>query len=152
MALRFYIIVALLFLINTGCKDVVKQPTFVKTEDTRITGLNLTNGTAKLTTKLVFKNENSFGVEAKDAQMKLYVEGAYVADITQPQLIKVEANQDFSIPLSAQINLQKTLGSVIGMLGKKSIAYKVEGTVKVGKKGVFVSVPVKVEDQYKLEI
>jgi hypothetical protein len=69
----------------------------------------------------------------------------------QAGAVNVKANSDFAFPIIADFDLKNTLSSMMSLLGKSELKYRVEGTIRVGKAEMFVKVPVKVEDVYKLK-
>jgi LEA14-like dessication related protein len=142
----FAVLASVLILGSIQCNNPVQAPTFVKVKDTKVSGFSITNAKAKMSATLVFNNPNAFGVKAKDANLKLYIEDTYVGDVMQAAAIDVPAKSEFNLPILADFDLKKSLGSMMGLLGKKQLKYKIDGTIRVGKADVFVSVPVKVED------
>jgi LEA14-like dessication related protein len=148
----FILLVAILTLGSVRCNNPVQKPVFVKIKDAKLGGFSLTNANAKMTATLVFTNPNAFGVQAKDAKLKLFVEGNYVGDIAQASTIDVAAKSNFDLPLIANFDLRKSLGSMVGLLGKKDLKYKIDGTIRVGKADIFVNVPVLVEDVWPMNL
>jgi LEA14-like dessication related protein len=140
----------LVLLTSSMCKDTIKEPTFIKIQDTKVSNFSLANANAKLSSSLLFHNPNNFGLQAKDANLKVYVENQYVGDAVQASAVNVKANSDFAFPIIADFDLKNTLSSMMSLLGKSELKYKIEGTIRVGKAEMFVKVPVKVEDVYKI--
>jgi LEA14-like dessication related protein len=141
----------LVVLTSSMCKDAIKEPVFIKIQDTKVSNFSMANANAKLSSSLLFHNPNNFGLQAKDANLKVYVENQYVGDAMQANAVNVKANSDFAFPIIADFDLKNTLSSMMSLLGKSELKYRVEGTIRVGKAEMFVKVPVKVEDVYKLK-
>jgi LEA14-like dessication related protein len=148
---HYFIIILLSFsLLAARCKDAVQSPIYLGTEGTGLENLGLAGNTT-IRTNLLYQNPNKFGISIKETDLKIYVEDIYVADAEQPTEIKVAANSKFSFPIVAKFSAMKLMKNALGMLGKKQFNYRIEGTAKIGKAGVFIKVPVKVADVYTVK-
>jgi LEA14-like dessication related protein len=134
-------------LLSATCNQNLQYPTYVKNENTRLENLNL-GGNSSFITNLVFNNPNAFGISLKEADLKVYLDGNYICDADQPSQIDVKAKSNFSFPIVAKFNTLKMAGSMLGLIGKKEIKYRIAGSIKAGKSGVFIKIPVSVEDKY----
>jgi LEA14-like dessication related protein len=132
----------------SNCKESIKAPEYVGSKNLNLDALSLTGGAIK--TDLEFNNINNFGISVKETDLKVYIENEYIADAQQINEIKVEANNTFLFPIIAKFNPTSLLPKILKWSGKKSLNYKIEGTAKVGKAGIFIRVPVQVNDVYNL--
>jgi LEA14-like dessication related protein len=139
--------IAAMSLLSATCNNSLQYPTYVKTEGTKLENLSL-GGSSAMRTNLVFNNPNGFGISLKEADLKIYLEGNYVGDCEQPNQIDVKAKSNFSFPIVAKFNSMKMMSTALSLMSKKEIAYRIAGTIKAGKNGVFIKVPVSIEDKY----
>jgi LEA14-like dessication related protein len=137
-------------LLAATCKDAVKPPEYIGTDGTKIENLSF-GGNSTIRTNLLYNNPNNFGISIKETDLKIFVEDIYVADAEQPAEIKVAKHSKFSFPIVASFSAMKLMKNALGMIGKSEFKYRIEGSAKIGKAGVFIKVPVKVNDVYKMK-
>jgi LEA14-like dessication related protein len=99
----------------------------------------------------VYDNPNNFAISVKETDLKIYIEDIYVADAEQVNEIKVAKKSKFSFPIVAKFSAMKLMSNALSMIGKKDFHYRIEGTAKIGKGGVFIKVPVKVNDVFSIK-
>ncbi len=149
---QIFILVSVVILVTvlsaSSCKQSIQAPIYVGSQNLKLDALSLTGGAIK--TDLEFNNINNFGISIKETALKVYIEDEYIADANQANEIKVEAKKHFMFPVVAKFNPASLLPKILKWGGKKELNYRIEGNAKVGKAGVFIKVPVKVEDKYVL--
>ncbi|WP_165871358.1 LEA type 2 family protein [Flaviaesturariibacter flavus] len=90
-----------------------------------------------------YYNPNNFGVSVKEAGIDVYVDTIFLGKFTQPAEVTVNKTAEFSIPLEGRIPVAKALQFDLPKLLGKTVTLRAEGTVKVGKVGVFVTKPIR---------
>jgi len=90
-------------------------------------------------------NPNRFGVTVKEAVIDVYVDSVYLGKFRQVAAVEVNRNSEFSIPLEGAIGVQKALEFDLPRLLGKTVSLKADGSVKVGKVGVFVTKAIRYE-------
>ena len=101
---------------------------------------------------VIYYNSNNFGVGVKEAAFDLYVDTFYLGRFTQPQQVDVNSSSEFSIPLEGKISWQQAMNPYLRQLAGKEALVKANGSVKVGKAGVFVTRNVNYEGKHKLDL
>lgn len=127
-----YLIVISVFLMNCSVK---KKLTFVKVDEIQF--LSLKRDTIHLQAKAFFKNENDIGGKLSTDEIKVFVDGAEVANVSSEEF-KVPANKEFFIPLSVVIPADKVfekskgglLGGLIKTLLNKKVNVQFKGDIK----------------------
>jgi LEA14-like dessication related protein len=94
-----------------------------------------------------YYNPNNFGVTVKEAAIDVFVDTVYLGKFTQPGEVPVNGVAEFSIPLEGKIAVQKALKFDLPKLLGKTVRLRADGSVKVGKVGVFVTKPIHYEGQ-----
>lgn len=89
-----------------------------------------------------FFNPNNQRVQVKDAAAKVYVNSTYMGDTRMDTTIPVPRQDTFALPLVLHIKTISSLTKVIQSLSDSTVNIKVEGTVKMGKGGIFKTFPV----------
>jgi len=89
-----------------------------------------------------FYNPNKQRVQLKDAAAKVYVNSSYLGDSRMDTTIPVPGRDTFSVPLVLNIKTMSALSKVMQSLSDSTVDIKVEGSVKMGKGGIFRSFPI----------
>ena len=92
-----------------------------------------------------FYNPNKKQVMLKDAVAKVYVNSAFLGDTNMDTTISVPKNDTFSVPLLLKVQTATALAKMMETAKDSAITVMVEGTVKMGKAGVFLTYPIKYE-------
>ena len=134
-------------LVIAGCTSV-KDPEFRRVENFKVKDFGLQDVTVGF--QVTYFNPNKFGVTVKDAVADIYMDSVYMGKFTQDNLVEVGSNSNFSIPLSGKLTLGTALKMDLQNIGSRKIYLKADGSVKVGKAGVFVTKPFDYEGNHSL--
>jgi LEA14-like dessication related protein len=100
---------------------------------------------------VTYFNPNNFGVSVKEAEANVYLDSVYIGRFVQDSLVEVQKNSAFTVPFSGAVSLQTALKLNLNDLVNKQVMVKADGTVKVGKAGIYVSKPVHYQGLHRLE-
>lgn len=131
---------AIALLMASGCARP-KDLEFVDIQNIRMVNFGLTQSELGLDAR--FFNPNNQRVSLKDAEAKLYVNSTYLGDTRMDTTIPVPRKDTFSLPLVLQIKSMSAVSKAMQLLSDSTVDIKVEGTVKMGKGGVFRSFPIR---------
>jgi hypothetical protein len=70
----------------------------------------------------------------------------------QDQVIEVNKNAEFSIPLSGSVPLATALKLKVNDLSNRSLLIQANGSVRIGKGGVFITRPFTYSGQHKVDL
>ena len=100
----------------------------------------------------VYFNPNNFGVSVKEAALDVYIDSVYLGKFTQPQAVDVANKAEFSIPLEATITLRNAMN--LGLENKmgKEVQVRADGSVRVGKAGVYVTKNIDYKGRHLLDL
>ncbi|GAA4331198.1 LEA type 2 family protein [Flaviaesturariibacter amylovorans] len=119
----------------------IKDPEFRRLDNFGVKKLGFEESTVGFSA--TYFNPNNFGVTVKEAAIDVYIDTLYLGKFTQPREVAVNKNAEFTIPLEGTIGLQRAMKfNLPGLLGKE-VLVRADGSVKVGKAGIFVSKPIK---------
>ncbi|TXD46502.1 LEA type 2 family protein [Polaribacter sp. IC073] len=123
----FFLVIVLLM----SCCSVQKEPIFMKVDNLKI--LSFESDTIKLKADAFFENPNDVGGKITTEDIKVFVNGAEVAQVFSDEF-KVPARNEFSIPLIAHIPTKNFLNSnkngALGGLLNSLITNKVNVQIK----------------------
>ncbi len=115
----------------------MEEPQFKRLENFNVKSLGLKETVVGFNATLY--NPNRFGVTVKESAVDVYVDSVFVGNFTQTQQIAVKSEADFSIPLEGKIPIGRAINmNLPGLIGKE-VLVRADGSVKVGKGGVYVT-------------
>jgi LEA14-like dessication related protein len=132
----------------TSCGKL-EEPKFIRVEGFGIKKLGLIETVIGFNT--TYYNPNNFGVTVKEAVLDVYVDSLYLGKFNQPEPISVQNKAEFAIPLEGTISLGKALQYDIASMVGKETHIKANGSVKIGKAGVFVTKNINYSGRHRLD-
>lgn len=141
-----------LLLLLTSCSSIV-EPTIEKIEDVDI--VEMTKSNLELNAYMVLNNPNSFALDLAKAELTAYVDDVELASINQMFDTSMPANENFKMPITIKMDLDKlyrenpiaAIGKGIQIMSDKKLNVHFKGSIKVGKGAMKIEVPV---DQVEL--
>ncbi len=121
---------------------------FIDVQNIRMINLGLTESTVGLDVR--FYNPNKQQVKLKDVNTKVYANSAYLGTTSMDSTVTVPRRDTFAIPLTMKIPTLTAIGKLMQGLQDSTVDIKVEGSVKMGKAGVFLNYPIRYESRQKL--
>ncbi|MGV3658108.1 MAG: LEA type 2 family protein [Chitinophagaceae bacterium] len=128
----------------------VQQPEFRSLDNFGVKNVSLQEATIGF--EMTYFNPNNFGVAVKEADIDVYVDSVYMGKFTQPQLVDVGSSAEFSIPMEGRISWREAIRSNLHKRAGKEVQVRAEGTVKVGKGGVFVNKDIRYSGHHTLDL
>lgn len=101
---------------------------------------------------VTYYNPNNFGVTVKEAAADLYVDSVYMGKFTQDQQVEVGKNNEFSVPFSGSVPLSAALKLKLNDLANRELLIQANGSVKVGKAGVYFTKPFTYSGKHKVDL
>lgn len=92
-----------------------------------------------------FYNPNKQRVQLKDAIAKVYVNSSFLGETNMDTTVGVPKNDTFSVPLVLKVQTATALAKIMETAKDSAVTVRVEGTVKMGKGGMFLTYPIKYE-------
>ena len=142
-------LLTLLFGLGLASCTNVKEPEFRRVEKLRLKKLGLSETTIGF--QATYFNPNNFGVAVKEAEADVYIDSVYIGKFLQDSSVQVQKNADFSVPFSGKISLATALKIDLKDIGNRDILLRAQGSVKVGKAGIFVNKPFTYQGKHRLE-
>lgn len=101
---------------------------------------------------LVYFNPNNFGVDIKHVDCDVYINnnflGKYILDTT----MHISKKSEFSLPSKMQVDMKNVLKNSLTALFNKEVLVDVKGNTKVGKAGVYFTVPFSYSARQKIDL
>jgi LEA14-like dessication related protein len=142
-------VLLLLFLIlqSAGCKNI-KELDYKGIQNTHIENIGLNNTAIRI--DLGYYNPNNFWLDVKETNLSIYLDDTFIGLADQPTKTRIPKNADFTFPVVAHFNPLKIIGNSLGALLKNKGKLGIRGTAKVGKGGIYMKVPIAIEEEVKI--
>ena len=139
----------LLLVIISSCGKI-KDPEFRRLENFGVKSFGIEK--IDLGFRVTYYNPNNFGVTVKEAVADFYIDSVYMGKFLQDQQVEVGKNSEFSIPLSGFIPLATALKLKLNDLANRELFVQANGSVKVGKAGVYITRPFTYSGKHKVDL
>lgn len=145
-----FIVLCVLFVVlqSAGCGSSIKELEYKGIQKTQIQNLSFNN--AAIQVDLGYYNPNNFGIDVKETNLSIYLNDKFVALADQPTKTQIPKMANFSFPVVAHFDPFKVIGPAIASLFSKKNKLGIQGSAKVGKGGVYIKVPVMIEEQVSI--
>ena len=145
------LIVALSFsvIVLTACGKI-KDPEFRRLESFGVKSFGIQK--IDLGFKVTYYNPNNFGVDVKEAGADFYIDSVYIGKFVQDSPVEVSKNAEFSIPFSTTVPIATALKLKLNDLSSRDLLLQANGTVRVGKAGVFITRPFTYTGKHKVDL
>jgi LEA14-like dessication related protein len=90
-------------------------------------------------------NPNNYGMKLKDADVDVFVNGNKLGKMEVRDFLAVPGLDTFSMPVMLNVNLSSALPNALQLLMNPEVDIKLAGSVKAGRHGVYIKVPVNYE-------
>ena len=101
---------------------------------------------------LVYFNPNSFGINLKNIDCDIYLENTYVGKFMLDTLMHIPSKAEFTLPANMDVDMRNIFKNTINVLFSREVLIGAKGTTRVGKGGVYVTVPFNYEGRHKVEL
>jgi LEA14-like dessication related protein len=105
-----------------------------------------------LTMDLVYYNPNGFGVDLKKVDCDVYVDNTYLGKFQLDTLMHIPRRAEFTLPSRILVDMKTVLKNSINFLFSQEVLINVKGTTRVGKAGIFATVPFSYEGRHKMSL
>jgi LEA14-like dessication related protein len=105
----------------------------------KVDSIGLVN--SKISLELVYFNPNNFGVDLRNVSCDVYINKNYLGKYVLDTLMHISKRSEFTIPSSMQVDMKNVFKNAFGALLSKQVLVELKGSTKVGKSGIFITVP-----------
>ena len=143
-----YYLAGIILLVGVSCKKP-KEPEYLAVENLHVSKAGLSESIVAADVK--YYNPNNFKLQLKKANVDVYVNDKFVGHSDLDTLIHIPANDTFYIPISMKLNLGDFLKNAVQLLLHPEVTFKIQGTARVGKSGIFRTFPVNYEGKERID-
>jgi LEA14-like dessication related protein len=96
---------------------------------------------SKISLDLIYFNPNSFGVTLKNVNCDVYVNHNYLGKYALDTVMHIDKRSEFVLPSSMNVDMKNVYKNALGSLLSSQVLVELKGTTRVGKSGVFITIP-----------
>ncbi|MEI6585775.1 MAG: LEA type 2 family protein [Sediminibacterium sp.] len=105
-----------------------------------------------LTMELEYYNPNSFGLDLKKMDADVYIDNRFLGKFHLDTLLHIPKKANFSLPSKIAVDMKAMYKNALNMVLSKEVLVSVKGTTRVGKAGIFRTVPFNYEGRHKVDL
>lgn len=132
-----------MLLLPVTAEAQLKSPEYLEVAQVSILKADLQQVTA--VADLKFYNPNGYALTLKDCDIDAWVNQQYIGKVTVDEKIKVPARDTFLLPVTLTVPVARIFSNALDLLSTSSMPLKLDGSIKAGKAGIFIRIPVKYE-------
>ncbi len=104
-----------------------------------------------LSIDLVYFNPNNFGVDLKKVECDVYINNNFLGNYKLDTTMHIDKRSEFTLPSTMAVNMQGVFKNALTVLLSNEVLVTVKGTTRVGKAGIFITVPFNYEGRHKMK-
>ncbi len=131
----------------SGCTEP-KDLEFVDLSNLRMLKWGLTESEIGIDVRLY--NPNNQRIQIKEPSAKIYANSSYLGDAWLDSIVSVPRKDTFSVPLVLRVQTLSAVSRVLEVLSDTTVDIRVDGSVKMGKGGVFLNYPIRYHQLHRL--
>ena len=101
---------------------------------------------------IVYYNPNNFGVNLKKVDCQVFLNQKYLGDYLLDTTIHISGKSAFVVPASVSFDMIDVVKKGFNILINKEALIGVKGRTRVGRSGIYFTVPIQYETKFKLPI
>lgn len=123
---------------------------FKETKNITITNIGFNKTLISL--DMVYYNPNDFGVDLRNVDCEIYVDKNFLGKYKLDTLMHIARKSDFVLPSKMEVDMKNIFKNALSALFEKEVIIDIKGKTKVGKAGIFVTVPVNYSTPYRFKL
>ncbi len=113
---------------------------------------NWQSNQSKVTMQLVYYNPNNYGVNLKNVKCDIAIDSVFIGSFNLDTMMHIEKKSEFTLPATMNVDLRKLYSNALNIFFGNEVMIQAKGTSKVGKGGIYVTVPFTYEGKHRLSI
>ncbi|HTN06557.1 LEA type 2 family protein [Agriterribacter sp.] len=132
-----------------SCRQLT-APEYIDVADVQVSGKSLTNTTLSANVRLY--NPNKSNLVFKSGNLDIFVDNRLLGHTELDSTIYISKLDTFQIPVDVQVDINNVIGNALSLAMKDSVLLRIEGKIRIGKSGVFITRPVRYEQKERLNL
>ena len=110
-------------------------------QNLKVDSIGLVN--SKISLELVYFNPNNFGVDLKNVNCDVYINHNYLGKYLLDTTMHIAKRSELIIPSSMNVDMKNVFKNALGTFLSKQVLVELNGSTRVGKSGIYITVPFK---------
>ena len=102
--------------------------------------------------EMVYYNPNDFGVDLRKVDCDVFVENNYLGKYKLDTLMHIPRKSEFTLPSKMDVEMKGIFKNALTAVLNKEVKLDIKGNCRVGKGGIFVTVPVNYSTKYSFNL
>ncbi|HRO48437.1 LEA type 2 family protein [Agriterribacter sp.] len=132
-----------------SCRQVT-APEYIDVNNVQVSGKSLTNTTLSANVRLY--NPNNSNLIFRSGNLDIYVDNRLLGHTELDSTIYISKLDTFQIPVNVQVDINNVIGNALSLAMKDSVLLRIEGKIRIGRSGVFITRPVRYEQKERLDL
>lgn len=144
----FLLLLSMFLILESASCTKVKELEYKGIDKVSVQSASLSNMSLKVNLK--YYNPNSFGIDVKQTQLSLYLNNHFIGLADQPEKTQIPKKSDFLFPVIVHFDPFKALGTAFSSIFSKKNQLTIQGSAKLGKGGVYITVPLNITEDISI--
>ncbi len=101
---------------------------------------------------LVYYNPNNYGIDLSKVDCDVYIDNNYLGKFMLDTLMHIPRNVEFTVPARMDVDMRNIFKNTLNVLFSREVLIGAKGTTRIGKGGIFVTIPFNYEGRHKVEL
>ena len=107
---------------------------------------------SRVSMDFVFFNPNSFPVNLKKIDCDVFVDSSYIGKFLLDTTIHIGRTSEFTLPVNLDVEMKDILKTSFNALISNEVLLGARGTTRVGRSGLYLTIPFRYEGKQKLNL
>jgi len=138
----------ILVVILTSCRELA-PPEYLEVSNLELETKAL--GKPTLSALVSMYNPNKSNLTFKSGSLNIFMDNRLLGHTELDSTIHIKKLDTFQIPIRVNIEYRNVIGNALSLLMKDSVLIRLEGNIRVGRSGIFITRPVNYEQKERLD-
>jgi LEA14-like dessication related protein len=102
--------------------------------------------------EIVYFNPNNFGLDLRNVDADVYIDNHYLGKMLLDTSMHISKKSDFILPSKISLDLKEFYKNALNLAVSNEVLVTVKGTTRVGKAGIYRTVPFTYEGRHRLNL
>ena len=107
---------------------------------------------SRVSMDFVFFNPNGFPVNLKKIDCDVFVDSSYIGKFLLDTTIHISRTSEFTLPVNMDVEMKNIMKTSFNALINSEVLLGARGTTRVGRSGLYVTIPFRYEGKQKLNL
>lgn len=107
---------------------------------------------SRISMDLVYFNPNNFGVNLKKIDCDVYIDHNYLGHYLLDTFMHIAKRSEFFVPSRMSVDMKNIYKNAFSSIFGSDVLVEVKGTTRVGKSGIFITVPFSYSGRHKFSL